>query len=74
LPEPATRATGSERGDADLVIDLRQRRQSLEARGISSGLDAAITCRTFISMNNQSPPFDNANVPPRLSPMRFAVR
>src|SRR6267142_1194491 len=64
VPEPATRANLVERGDADLVIDLQASDvQSLEAKGklkvISTPQYNAVT---FISMNNQIPPFDNANV------------
>jgi peptide/nickel transport system substrate-binding protein len=64
VPEPATRANLVERGDADLVIDLQASDvQSLEAKGklkvISTPQYNAVT---FISMNNQIPPFDNINV------------
>jgi peptide/nickel transport system substrate-binding protein len=64
VPEPATRANLVERGDADLVIDLQASDvQSLEAKGklkvISTPQYNAVT---FISMNNQIPPFDNVNV------------
>src|SRR6202163_1737932 len=64
VPEPATRANLGERGDADLVIDLRANDvQSLEAKGklkvISTPQYNAVT---FVSMNNQIPPFDNINV------------
>jgi peptide/nickel transport system substrate-binding protein len=64
VPEPATRANLVERGDADLVIDLQASDvQSLEAKGklkvISTPQYNAVT---FVSMNNQIPPFDNVNV------------
>src|SRR3979490_1058024 len=64
VPEPATRANLVERGDADLVIDLQANDvQSLEAKGklkvISTPQYNAVT---FVSMNNQIPPFDNINV------------
>jgi peptide/nickel transport system substrate-binding protein len=64
VPEPATRANLVERGDADLVIDLQASDvQSLEAKAklkvISTPQYNAVT---FISMNNQIPPFDNVNV------------
>jgi peptide/nickel transport system substrate-binding protein len=64
VPEPATRANLVERGDADLVIDLQASDvQSLEAKAklkvISTPQYNAVT---FVSMNNQIPPFDNVNV------------
>ena len=64
VPEPATRANLVERGDADLVVDLQASDvQSLEAKGklkvISTPQYNAIT---FVSMNNQIPPFDKVNV------------
>jgi peptide/nickel transport system substrate-binding protein len=64
VPEPATRANLVERGDADIVIDLQASDvQSLEAKGklkvISTPQYNAVT---FVSMNNQIPPFDNVNV------------
>src|SRR5216683_5167285 len=64
VPEPATRANLVERGDADLVVDLQASDvQSLEAKGklkvISTPQYNAVT---FVSMNNQMPPFDNVNV------------
>jgi peptide/nickel transport system substrate-binding protein len=64
VPEAATRANLVERGDADLVVDLQASDvQSLEAKGklkvISTPQYNAIT---FVSMNNQMPPFDNVNV------------
>ena len=64
VPEPATRANLVERGDADLVVDLQASDiQSLEAKGklkvISTPQYNAVT---FVSMNNQIPPFDNVNV------------
>src|SRR3569833_4386193 len=64
VPEPATRANLVERGDADLVVDLQASDvQSLEAKGklkvISTPQYNSIT---FVSMNNQIPPFDNVNV------------
>ncbi|MEY9884066.1 ABC transporter substrate-binding protein [Bradyrhizobium sp. USDA 329] len=64
VPEPATRANLVERGDADIVLDLQASDvQSLEAKGklkvVSTPQYNAIT---FVSMNNQIPPFDNVNV------------
>src|SRR6202011_3765801 len=64
VPEPATRANLVERGDADIVVDLQASDvQSLEAKGklkvVSTPQYNAIT---FVSMNNQIPPFDNVNV------------
>ena len=64
VPEAATRANLVERGDADLVVDLQASDvQSLEAKGklkvISTPQYNAIT---YVSMNNQMPPFDNVNV------------
>src|SRR5207237_10450711 len=64
VPEPATRANLVERCDAELVIDLQASDvQSLEAKGklkvISTPQYNAVT---FVSMNNQIPPFDNINV------------
>ncbi len=64
VPEPATRANLVERGDADLVIDLQASDvQSLEAKGTLKVVSTPqYNAVTFISMNNQIPPFDNANV------------
>ena len=64
VPEPATRANLVEKGDADIVVDLQASdAQSLEAKGklqvISTPQYNAIT---FISMNNQMPPFDKPDV------------
>ncbi|MET0907191.1 MAG: ABC transporter substrate-binding protein [Tardiphaga sp.] len=64
VPEPATRASLVEKGDADIVIDLQASdAQALEAKGklqvISTPQYNAIT---FISMNNQMPPFDKPDV------------
>jgi peptide/nickel transport system substrate-binding protein len=64
VPEPATRANLVERGDADIVVDLQASDvQSLEAKAklkvISTPQYNAVT---FVSMNNQIPPFDNVNV------------
>src|SRR3982075_249687 len=64
VPEPATRANLVEKGDVDIVIDLQASdAQSLEAKAklkvISTPQYNAVT---FISMNNQIPPFDNINV------------
>ncbi|KAA0075109.1 ABC transporter substrate-binding protein [Tardiphaga sp. P9-11] len=64
VPEPATRANLVEKGDADIVIDLQASdAQALEAKGklqvISTPQYNAIT---FISMNNQMPPFDKPDV------------
>ena len=64
VPEPATRANLVERGDADLVIDLQASDvQSLEGKGTLKVVSTPqYNAVTFISMNNQIPPFDNANV------------
>src|SRR4030081_1636691 len=64
VPEPATRANLVERGDADLVIDLQASDvQSLEAKGTPKVISTPqYNAVTFISMNNQIPPFDNINV------------
>jgi peptide/nickel transport system substrate-binding protein len=64
VPEPATRANLVEKGDADIVIDLQASdAQALEAKGklkvISTPQYNAVT---FISMNNQMPPFDKPDV------------
>jgi ABC-type transport system substrate-binding protein len=64
VPEPATRANLVERGDADIVVDLQASDvQSLEVKGklkvVSTPQYNAVT---FVSMNNQIPPFDNVNV------------
>jgi peptide/nickel transport system substrate-binding protein len=64
VPEAATRANLVEKGDVDIVIDLQASdAQSLEAKGklqvISTPQYNAIT---FISMNNQMPPFDKVDV------------
>ncbi|MEH2480872.1 peptide/nickel transport system substrate-binding protein [Nitrobacteraceae bacterium AZCC 2146] len=64
VPEAATRANLVEKGDVDIVIDLQASdAQSLEAKGklqvISTPQYNAIT---FVSMNNQMPPFDKADV------------
>lgn len=64
VPEPSTRANLVEKGDVDIVIDLQASdAQSLEAKGklkvISTPQYNAIT---FISMNNQMPPFDKVDV------------
>ena len=64
VPEAATRANLVERGDADIVIDLQASdAASLEGKGklkvISTPQYNAIT---FVSFNNQMPPFDNINV------------
>jgi peptide/nickel transport system substrate-binding protein len=64
VPEAATRANLVEKGDADIVIDLQASdAQALEAKGklqvISTPQYNAIT---FISMNNQMPPFDKPDV------------
>ena len=63
VPEPATRANLVERGDADLVIDLQASDvQSLEAKGkLKVTSTPQYNAVTFISMNNQIPPFDNVN-------------
>src|SRR6202045_2356203 len=64
VPEPATRANLVERGDADIVIDLQASDvQSLEAKGkLKVILTPQYNAVTFVSMNNQIPPFDNINV------------
>jgi peptide/nickel transport system substrate-binding protein len=64
VPEPATRANLVERGDADLAIDLQASDvQSLEGKGTLKVVSTPqYNAVTFISMNNQIPPFDNANV------------
>jgi peptide/nickel transport system substrate-binding protein len=64
VPEPATRANLVERGDADLVIDLQASDvQSLEGKGTLKVVSTPqYNAVTFISMNNQIPPFDNINV------------
>jgi peptide/nickel transport system substrate-binding protein len=64
VPEPATRANLVERGDADLVIDLQASDiQSLEAKGkLKVTSTPQYNAVTFVSMNNQIPPFDNVNV------------
>lgn len=64
VPEPATRANLIEKGDADIAIDLQASdAQALEAKGklqvISTPQYNAVT---FISMNNQMPPFDKVDV------------
>src|SRR3979411_1534300 len=64
VPEAATRANPVQPADATLVIDLQASDvQSLEAKGklkvISTPQYNAVT---FVSMNNQIPPFDNINV------------
>src|SRR5712675_916145 len=64
VPEPATRANLVERGDADLTVDLQASDvQSLEGKGTLKVISTPqYNAVTFISMNNQIPPFDNANV------------
>src|ERR1700732_61904 len=64
VPEPATRANLVERGDADIVIDLQASDvQSLEAKGKLKVISTPqYNSVTFVSMNNQIPPFDNINV------------
>src|SRR5260221_3641859 len=64
VPEPATRANLVERGDADLVVDLQASDiQSLEAKGKLKVISTPqYNSVTFVSMNNQMPPFDNVNV------------
>jgi peptide/nickel transport system substrate-binding protein len=64
VPEPATRANLVEKGDVDIVIDLQASdAQALEAKGklqvISTPQYNAVT---FVSMNNQMPPFDKVDV------------
>jgi peptide/nickel transport system substrate-binding protein len=64
VPEPATRANLVERGDADIVVDLQASDiQSLEAKGKLKVISTPqYNSVTFVSMNNQTPPFDNINV------------
>jgi peptide/nickel transport system substrate-binding protein len=64
VPEPATRANLVERGDADIVVDLQASDvQSLEAKGKLKVISTPqYNSVTFVSMNNQIPPFDNVNV------------
>jgi peptide/nickel transport system substrate-binding protein len=64
VPEPATRANLVERGDADIVVDLQASDvQSLEAKGKLKVISTPqYNSVTFVSMNNQIPPFDNINV------------
>src|SRR6267378_4379384 len=64
VPEPATRANLVERGDADIVVDLQAGDvQSLEAKGKLKVISTPqYNSVTFVSMNNQIPPFDNVNV------------
>src|SRR5712671_519008 len=64
VPEPATRANLVERGDADIVVDLQASDvQSLEAKGkLKVTSTPQYNAVTFVSMNNQLPPFDNVNV------------
>src|ERR1700732_3676762 len=64
VPEPATRANLVERGDADLAVDLQASDvQSLEAKGKLKVVSTPqYNSVTFVSMNNQIPPFDNINV------------
>jgi peptide/nickel transport system substrate-binding protein len=64
VPAPATRANLVERGDADIVVDLQASDiQSLEAKGKLKVISTPqYNSVTFVSMNNQTPPFDNINV------------
>lgn len=64
VPEPATRANLVEKGDADIVIDLQASdAQALEAKGKLQVISTPqYNALTFISMNNQIPPFDKADV------------
>src|SRR3954464_10933998 len=64
VPEPATRANLVERGDADIVVDLQASDvQSLEAKAKLKVISTPqYNSVTFVSMNNQIPPFDNVNV------------
>src|ERR1700694_4033133 len=64
VPEPATRANLVERGDADLTVDLQANDvQPLEGKGrVKVITHAQYNAITFVSMNNQIPPFDNINV------------
>src|SRR3984957_6139466 len=64
VPEPATRANLVERGDADIVVDLQASDiQSLEAKGKLKVISTPqYNSVSFVSMNNQIPPFDNVTV------------
>ncbi|WP_371420604.1 ABC transporter substrate-binding protein [Tardiphaga sp.] len=64
VPEPATRANLVEKGDADIVIDLQANdAQALEAKGKLQVISTPqYNALTFISMNNQMPPFDKVDV------------
>lgn len=64
VPEPATRANLIEKGDADIAIDLQASdAQALEAKGKVQVISTPqYNAMTFVSMNNQMPPFDNVNV------------
>jgi len=64
IPEAATRANLVEKGDADIVIDLQATDAAdLEKKGklkvVSTPQYNAIT---FVSFNNQTPPFDKVEV------------
>ncbi len=64
VPEPATRANLIERGDADLAIDLA----ASDIPGIAKSAKAKVASIpqtngfTHITMNTQTPPFDNPKV------------
>lgn len=64
VPEPATRANLVEKGDADIVSDLQANdAQALEAKGKLQVISTPqYNALTFISMNNQMPPFDKVDV------------
>jgi peptide/nickel transport system substrate-binding protein len=64
VPEPSTRANLVEKGDVDIVIDLQASdAQSLEAKGKLQVISTPqYNALTFISMNNQTAPFDKVDV------------
>ncbi len=64
VPEAATRANLVERGDADIVIDLQPTdAAALEAKGKLKVISTPqYNVVSFVSFNNNIPPFDNVNV------------
>src|SRR6202051_3384215 len=64
VPEPPRGANLVTRGDAAIVVDLQAGDvQSLEAKGKLKVISTPqYNSVTFVSMNNQIPPFDNINV------------
>ena len=64
VPEAATRANLVERGDADIVIDLQPTdAAALEAKGKLKVISTPqYNSVSFVSFNNNIPPFDNVNV------------